>query len=196
MRRRRIYFPSYGACAKRSIRCAPLGNRQPSLSTMPRPKSTRWVAYIFELLVPLIFAYMITSMQGNSAHSYRDMCRTIWPQSKIMLCFWHVRKACQENAMQKISRIEERAAILNELGNIMYSRGMGPDDDLLSWALHKLGAKRFTNYLRTQWRNKIADWCIAFRNVPHAGQNTNAAMESYHSNLKSILFSSKQKLFG
>jgi hypothetical protein len=132
------------------------------------------------------------------------MCRTVWPQSKIMLCFWHVRKAWQENAVQKISRIEERTAILNEPGDIMYNKGMGPDDDTLSWALYKLdalqstwlGAKRFTNYLRTQWRSKIADWCIAFQNVPHTGQNTNVAVESYYSNLKNILFSSKQKLVG
>jgi hypothetical protein len=32
--------------------------------------------------------------------------------------------------------------------------------------------------------------------VPYTGQNTNAVVESYHSNLKSILFSSKQKLVG
>jgi hypothetical protein len=80
---------------------------------------------------------------------------TVWPHSQIMLCFYHVRKAWQENVVQKISRIEERAAILNELGDIMYGIGMGPDDDPLLWALNKLdnlqrtwpGAKRFTNYL-------------------------------------------------
>ncbi len=39
-------------------------------------------------------------------------------------------------------------------------------------------------------------WCVGARKIPHAGQNTNAAIESYHSNLKSILNSAKGRFVG
>jgi hypothetical protein len=39
-------------------------------------------------------------------------------------------------------------------------------------------------------------WVIGFRNVPYAGQDTNAAVESYHANMKSILSEVRQKLVG
>jgi hypothetical protein len=37
-------------------------------------------------------------------------------------------------------------------------------------------------------------WITGFRNIPHAGQDTNAAVESYHANMKSILLSSRERL--
>ena len=39
-------------------------------------------------------------------------------------------------------------------------------------------------------------WCVGARKIPHASQNTNAAIESYHSNLKSILNSAKEMFVG
>jgi hypothetical protein len=37
-------------------------------------------------------------------------------------------------------------------------------------------------------------WVTGFPNIPHAGQDTNAAVESYHANMKSILLSSREHL--
>ncbi len=39
-------------------------------------------------------------------------------------------------------------------------------------------------------------WCVGARKIPHAGQNTNAAIESYYSNLKSILNSANERFVG
>jgi hypothetical protein len=39
-------------------------------------------------------------------------------------------------------------------------------------------------------------WCILLRNVLHAGQNTNAGIESFHANLKGIIVMSKQRYCG
>lgn len=39
-------------------------------------------------------------------------------------------------------------------------------------------------------------WCVGARRIPHAGQNTNAAIESYHSNLKNILHLAKERFVG
>lgn len=39
-------------------------------------------------------------------------------------------------------------------------------------------------------------WVIGNRNIPHAGQDTNAAIESYHSSMKAILKASRGRFFG
>jgi hypothetical protein len=36
-------------------------------------------------------------------------------------------------------------------------------------------------------------WCVGNHNIPHARQDTNAIMESFHSNMKQIFMSSKEK---
>jgi hypothetical protein len=43
---------------------------------------------------------------------------------------------------------------------------------------------------------KMRMWVTSFRNIPHAGQDTNAAVESYHANMKSILSEARQKFQG
>ena len=41
-----------------------------------------------------------------------------------------------------------------------------------------------------------AHWVVAFRNFPHSNQDTNAAIEGYHSSLKSRLSQSQKRLTG
>ena len=98
----------------------------------------------------------------------------------------------------------ERAIVLQMLGDIMYGKGCGVDDDPITWAVRQLDiiantrprAVSFMKYMHDSWRSKTAMWCVGARRIPHAGQNTNAAIESYHSNLKSILNSSKDRFVG
>ena len=49
----------------------------------------------------------------------------------------------------------------------------------------------FMQCMQEVWRAKIPMWCVGVRKIFYAGQNINAAIESYHSNLKSILNSAK-----
>ena len=128
----------------------------------------------------------------------------VWPQAKIFLCLWHVRKAWAENAIKKISSAAERSIVLQMLGDIMYGKGCNVDDDPIDWALHQLdkisntrqAATAFMRYVNDVWRAKTAMWCVGARRIPHAGQNTNAAIESYHCNLKSVLNSAKERFVG
>jgi hypothetical protein len=132
------------------------------------------------------------------------LCRVVWPGAKIFLCLWHVRKAWAENTVRKISTVEERAAVLQLLGDIMYGKGCGVDDDPIRWALSQLDIITYTKprsaafmlYIDEFWREKMSMWCIGARRIPHAGQNTNASIESYHSNLKNILNSTKERFVG
>jgi len=86
----------------------------------------------------------------------------------------------------------------------MYDIGFCHSDDPIQWAQYQLDdirARRpevaqFMNYMDKEWRKKIIMWCIATRNLCHAGQNTNVGIESYHANLKTIMFLEKHRLVG
>jgi hypothetical protein len=41
---------------------------------------------------------------------------------------------------------------------------------------------------------KLDMWLTGNRHLPHAGQDTNAAIESYHGNMKAVLKASKGRL--
>lgn len=130
--------------------------------------------------------------------------RELWPTSKIFLCFWHVKKAWAENAATKIIRIEDRANLLKEVGDVLYGKRYVVGTDPVAWANKELdkirdrrpSAAKFMKYIDKHWRKKIGMWCAANRNVPHAGQNTNAGIESFHANLKRILLLEKQRFVG
>jgi hypothetical protein len=57
-------------------------------------------------------------------------------------------------------------------------------------------AKAFMVYFQQTWMKKPEMWVTGYRNVPHANQNTNAAIENYHGNLKTILSTSMQRYSG
>ena len=86
----------------------------------------------------------------------------------------------------------------------MYGKGCEIDEDPILWAITQLDqiqtslpkAIAFMQYMQEVWRAKTPMWCVEARKIPHAGQNTNAAIESYHSNLKSILNLAKARFVG
>ena len=86
----------------------------------------------------------------------------------------------------------------------MYGKGCEIDEDPILWATTQLDqiqtsrpkAMAFMQYMQEMWRTKTPMWCVGTREIPHVGQNTNAAIESYHSNLKSILNSGKKIFIG
>ena len=122
----------------------------------------------------------------------------------ILLCLWHTRKAWLENATQKIKANYLRAEILSACADLMYGNGILQGDLAVQAARERFQhikakypqAKAFFAYFETHWIPKIEMWVKAFRNMPHANQDTNAAVESYHANLKAILRWSRQKFDG
>lgn len=121
-----------------------------------------------------------------------------------MLCLWHVRKAWKENAVQKIKDESLRVSVLKAVEEIMYSTDLIQGEVAVLRAKQKIAGLRqrfpcaggFISYFEETWSGKTAMWVTANRNFPHCGQDTNAAIESYHANLKSILTQTRQKLCG
>jgi hypothetical protein len=54
----------------------------------------------------------------------------------------------------------------------------------------------FWAYFNKQWADKTHMWVVGHRNLPYVGQDTNATIETYHSNLKATLRASKGRTHG
>lgn len=127
-----------------------------------------------------------------------------WPGTAVFLCLWHVRRAWQKNACYKIPNLARRAAILKELGMLMYDRSSPPGEEGKAWAQQRIeelakkypGGVHLWDYIRTQWIDKVHMWVVGFRNLSYCGQDTNAAIEGYHGFAKSILKSKRSIMTG
>jgi len=83
----------------------------------------------------------------------------------------------------------------------MYSKACPLNHDLVLWvqlqinimATKYLNASQFIEYLKDHWTHKATMWCVGNRNIPHVRQDTNVAMESFHSNMKRILLLSREQ---
>jgi hypothetical protein len=58
------------------------------------------------------------------------------------------------------------------------------------------GVEAFWVYVEKQWMLNLDMWLTGNQHLPHAGQDTNAAIESYHDNMKAVLRASKGRLVG
>ena len=79
-------------------------------------------------------------------------CRLVWPDVKIFMCLWHVRKTWTQNIVTKISTVGERAMVLQIVGDIMYRKGSDIDDDAVDWL--------FNNWIKlpTQGHLQLHSW--------------------------------------
>jgi hypothetical protein len=50
----------------------------------------------------------------------------------------------------------------------------------------------FCEYLNQHWLPKARMWCIGNQNIPHARQDINLIVESFHINMKRILYSFRE----
>ena len=106
--------------------------------------------------------------------------------------------------MQKIKANYLRAEVLGACADLMYGNGILQGDLAVKAAEERFQhlktkypqAKAFFTYFEKTWIPKIEMWVKGYRNIPHANQDTNAAVESYHANLKAILRTSRQKFDG
>jgi hypothetical protein len=121
-----------------------------------------------------------------------------------MLCLWHVRKAWAENVVKKVPDPDIRVQILKGLASVMYSSDGRKGQNAVEYAkqgyedlkLQFPQAVGFFEYFTKQWMGKVDMWVTGFRNIPHAGQNTNAAVESYHANMKAMLATERWRFHG
>jgi hypothetical protein len=94
--------------------------------------------------------------------------------------------------------------LLSVMGKIVYSQACPLDHDPILWAQLQINmmvtnypnAYWLITYLKNHWLHKVGMWCVGNHNIPHARQDINAVVESFHSNMKQIFYFSKELFIG
>ena len=163
-----------------------------------------WMQALAKKLVSVQRDWMPNAFITDCAQAEIGGLQSVWPGVKVFLCLWHVRRNWLKQAVAKIKDPAIRGVVLKGLGRIMYDAECPPGDEMGPWAIQQLNAlmerfpvvSNFWDYFIKQWADKTPMWVVGHRNLPYAGQNTNAAIESYHSNLKATLRASKGRAHG
>ncbi|MCO5557588.1 hypothetical protein L7F22_011154 [Adiantum nelumboides] len=124
----------------------------------------------------------------------------------IFLCLWHVRRSWLKNLMRKVQNWNVRALMFRRLGAIMTMRVEGGTseaialdnirDSVVDFLKDFAHEHAFIDYFRTHWVTKVEMWARSVRLLPHANQDTNGAIESYHATLKSRFLCGKKYIWG
>ena len=173
-------------------------------SSSKQPDLEPWMEALAKKLASLQRDWAPNAFITDCAQAEIGGLQSVWPGVKVFLCLWHVRRAWLKQTIAKIKDHAIRAGVLKGLGRIMYDTKCPEGDAMGPWAIRQLNALRdsfpivsnFWAYFDRQWANKTHMWVVGHRNLPYAGQDTNAAIESYHSNLKATLRASKGRAHG
>ncbi|KAM2017101.1 hypothetical protein EV2_048420 [Malus domestica] len=115
-------------------------------------------------------------------------------QCSVLISFWRVRHAWHKNLVKKCVDNEMRATISRRLhqamDNICQQRGTERlFEDLIEDFLDE---SDFMDYFKATWYPRTGMWISALQNLPLASQETSAAMEFYHNQLKLRLLNEKK----
>ncbi|KAI5081789.1 hypothetical protein GOP47_0001532 [Adiantum capillus-veneris] len=122
----------------------------------------------------------------------------------ILLCLWHVKRCWLKHLIKKVKDWPTRADMFRALGMIMNMYGQPTSSEdatkedakllLESFYSKYKEEEEFILYFKTYWESKIGMWIRATCNFPHAGQDTNGAIEAYHGHLKYKFLGSSKRL--
>ncbi|KAG5538699.1 hypothetical protein RHGRI_019310 [Rhododendron griersonianum] len=107
-------------------------------------------------------------------------------QCSILISFWRVRHAWHKNLVKTCSDITLRAEISRRLGQAVHSvcRGHGAVDLFVDFMEDFIDESDFMDYFKAVWYPRIGSWTTALKTLPLASQETCAAMEFYHNQMK------------
>ncbi|KAL2254689.1 UNVERIFIED_CONTAM: hypothetical protein Sindi_0263600 [Sesamum indicum] len=116
-------------------------------------------------------------------------------QCSVLICFWHVRHAWHKNLMKRCSEMEMRAEIAKQLGEAVNKicKGPGTANAFEDFMQNFVDAAEFMDYFKAIWYPRIGMWARALKTLPLASQETCAAMEFYHNQLKLRLLNEKDQ---
>ncbi|XP_044489019.1 uncharacterized protein LOC123213607 isoform X2 [Mangifera indica] len=114
-------------------------------------------------------------------------------QCSVLISFWRVRLSWHKNLVKRCIESEMRAEILKRLGQAVdgICRGHGTVDSFDEFMEDFMDASDFMDYFKAVWYPRIGTWITALKTLPIASQETSAAMEFYHNQLKLRLLNEK-----
>ncbi|KAI3693415.1 hypothetical protein L6452_33250 [Arctium lappa] len=104
----------------------------------------------------------------------------------VLVCFWRVRHAWHKNLMKRCLNMETRAKVSNTLGQIVKDicRGCGTVESLDNFMENFAECRDFVDYFKAVWYPRMGPWITALKTLPLASQESSAALEFYHNQLK------------
>ncbi|TXG54735.1 hypothetical protein EZV62_019991 [Acer yangbiense] len=114
-------------------------------------------------------------------------------QCSVLVSFWRVRHAWHKNILKKCSETEMRAEMLSRIGQAVddICKGHGTVDLFEDYMEDFVDGSEFMDYFKAVWYPRIGTWTTALKTLPLASQETSAAMEFYHIQLKRRLLNEK-----
>ncbi|KAB1225218.1 hypothetical protein CJ030_MR1G025749 [Morella rubra] len=114
-------------------------------------------------------------------------------ECSVLICFWRIRHAWHKNLVKKCLATDMQVEISRRLGQAVDNicRGLGTVglfEDLLEDLVDE---SEFMDYFKAIWYPRIGSWTAALKSLPLASQETCAAMEFYHNQLKLRLLNEK-----
>ncbi|VFQ94370.1 unnamed protein product [Cuscuta campestris] len=107
-------------------------------------------------------------------------------QCSVLICSWRVRYAWHKNLMKRCSEMDLRAAIAKRLGQMIHSicKGLETANLFEDFMQDFADAADFVDYFKATWYPRLGLWTSALRSLPLASQETCAALEFYHNQMK------------
>ncbi|XP_042007545.1 uncharacterized protein LOC121756144 [Salvia splendens] len=116
-------------------------------------------------------------------------------QCSVLICFWRVRHAWHKNLIKRCSDMQTCAEISKMLSQAVDKICKGTDtaNAFIDFMEGFVDAEEFLDYFMATWYPRIGTWTHALKTLPLASQETCAAMEFYHMQLKLRLLNEKDQ---
>ncbi|XP_010540374.1 PREDICTED: uncharacterized protein LOC104814172 [Tarenaya hassleriana] len=115
-------------------------------------------------------------------------------QCPVLLLFWRVRHAWQKNIFKRCAETEIRVEISRQLGHAVdkICRRQGTFSLFEDFLEDSVDSSDFMEYFKAVWYPRIGAWTTALQSLPLASQETCAALEFYHFQLKCRLLNERE----
>ncbi|OUZ99897.1 zinc finger protein [Macleaya cordata] len=117
-------------------------------------------------------------------------------QCRVLLCLWHVRRSWIRSLLKNSCNFVVQQEMSKHLGRILYcTRDISSAVDAVEEFMQIFVDQcAFMEYFKDRWLPRIDMWVNAMRTLPVANQELNAAIESYHLNVKFKLFNEQHSV--
>ncbi|XP_065859208.1 uncharacterized protein [Euphorbia lathyris] len=114
-------------------------------------------------------------------------------QCSVLVSFWRVRHAWHKNLVKRCSDTEMRVQMFRQLGEVVddICRGHGNVNLFEVFMEDYVDSSDFMDYFKAVWYPRLGFWTTTLKTLPLASQETCAAMELYHNQLKVRLLNEK-----
>ncbi|XP_035215656.1 uncharacterized protein LOC118189203 [Stegodyphus dumicola] len=134
--------------------------------------------------------YVNCVMTDDDKVTYPAFSKVFGQDVKHLLCSCHIRQSWFRQLNSKVVDKEVRQKMLGELTKILHERNQITFHDQISKFLNDYSRKSrdFIEYFSENYKNRLEEWALCYRNFPHAFTDTNMYCESFHNQLKTVYF--------